>query len=120
VQLTITVPGKPVGTNNAYRRRGNAPGFYMTDDAKSFKERLRAYAVKAIHEADWKKLVKTSCSVTITVYNATRYDADSPTKFVLDSMQDLVYDNDRCVTTVSSTKMVDGGQARVEITVETL
>ena len=117
------VPGKPCGTDAAYKRgrmAAHGKGFYMTSEARAFKDRLRAYAIIAIAEAGWKKLVKTPCSVTLVVYNATRYDADSPTKFCLDALQDLVYDNDRCVAMVSSEKRVDSGQARVEITVETL
>ena len=122
--LHFVVPGKPVGTNSAYRRgtQGkNQRGFYLSPDAKAFKERLRAYAVKATHEQGWKKPTPTQeCAVSIIVWNAKRFDADSPTKFILDSMQGVVYGNDHCVGKVSAARSFDDGEVRVEILVKLL
>ena len=118
MSLRIVCPGKPVGTNNAYRRRGNGAGFYLTGDAVAFKERLRAYAIKAVIEQRWKKPTKEQfCEVDITVWNAPRFDADSPTKFCLDSLQEIAYKNDKCVQKVCSGRASDDGEPRVEISV---
>jgi len=116
--LTFTVPGKPIGTNNAYRRRGRVPGLYMTEDARAFKDRLRAYAIKAVHDAGWRKPgAKQYVAVAIIVWNAPRFDVDSPTKFIVDSMQGVVYDNDRCVDSVTIARSFDDQDVRVEIAV---
>ena len=116
--LQIVCPGKPVGTNNAYRRRGNGSGFFLTKDAVAFKERLKAYAIKAVIEQRWRKpTLKQFCEVDITVWNAPRFDADSPTKFCLDSLQKIVYENDKCVQKVCSGRASDDGEPRVEIEV---
>lgn len=116
--LHFVVLGKPVGTNNAYRRRGNAAGFYLTKEAVGFKKELRAWATRATVEQDWKKPdLKKYCSVAITVWNCPRFDVDSPIKFILDSMQGVVYDNDRCIRQVIACKESDKAQPRVEISV---
>jgi Holliday junction resolvase RusA-like endonuclease len=118
VFLHFTVLGKPVGTNNAYRRRGNAAGFYLTKDAVAFKDKLKAHAIKAVAEQKWSKPdAKKYCLVAITVWNSPRFDVDSPTKFILDSLQGVVYDNDRCVRQVIACRESDKSEPRVEISV---
>jgi hypothetical protein len=93
-------------------------GFYLTSVARDFKDRLRAHAVIAAHAEKWKMLTgKEHCAVAIIIWNAARFDVDSPTKFIVDSMQGIVYGNDRVVDKVSIARSFDDGETRVEIAV---
>lgn len=96
----------------------HSKGFYLSPAAVAFKDKLRAYAIKAVHAQNWKlPSVTQYCKVGIIVWNAPRLDADSPTKFILDSMQGIVYGNDRCVDSVTIARSFDDGTQRVEIVV---
>jgi Holliday junction resolvase RusA-like endonuclease len=115
--MKFTVPGKPIGTNAAYR--AGKGRYYLTKDAKAFKERLRAYAVLAKNTSGWKMLTgkNEQCSVRIIVWNS-RHDADSPIKFCLDSLQGVIFENDRYVKGVESWRGVDESGPRIDIEVE--
>jgi Holliday junction resolvase RusA-like endonuclease len=96
-------------------------GFYLAREAVAFKERLRAYALLAAHKAGWKMPKRgQECSVAFIVWNSPRHDVDSPTKFLLDSMQGIIYENDRYVRSVTSCRNNDGTEPRIEITVALL
>ena len=111
--LSFSVPGKPVGTNAAYR--AGKGRYYLTKDAKAFKERLRAYAVLAKNSSDWKPS-KKPIGVHIVVWNS-RHDADSPVKFCLDALQGIFFENDRIVESVKAEKRKDNGEPRVDFRV---
>ena len=56
--LRFTVPGRPIGTNSAYKRSGmvnGRKGFYLTPEASAFKERLRVYAIQAAQKVGWQR-----------------------------------------------------------------
>lgn len=90
----------------------------MTSSARAFKDRLRAYAIKAVIEQRWKKPTKEQkCEVDITIWNAPRFDVDGPVKLILDCLQAIVFLNDKCVQKVCSGRASDDGEPRVEISV---
>ena len=120
MKVTFTVPGKPVGLNSAYKRAGTTKGrkgFYMTKAAVAFKEHIRARAMLADRPA--MAAIKAHGGpyfVEIETYNC-RHDADSPTKFILDALEGLYYENDRKVYGVIAHKNKDDLGPRVKITV---
>lgn len=102
-----------MGTNAAYR--AGKGRYYLTKDAKAFKERLRAYAVLARNTSQWKSS-KGPFGVEIVVWNS-RHDADSPVKFCLDSLQGVFFENDKSVESVKAVKRKDENGPRVDFKV---
>jgi Holliday junction resolvase RusA-like endonuclease len=116
--IQFAVPTKPVSTNQAYRRRGNGPGFYMTDAAKAFKTAIKVYAIAAAAQHLWKRRKNRSMSLEITYWNIRKNaDVDGPNKLVQDALQGVLFDNDNCVKRIASEIERDAGPVRVEITV---
>ncbi len=123
--ISFVVPRKPISPNAGYIRAGfgknrgpkGGVGLILTQEARDFKDAVKAHAFAAARSAGWPKphLVK-SVSVVITTWN-TRHDADSACKFVLDSMQGVIYENDRCVQRVLAAKARDKAKPRVEVCV---
>jgi len=99
--IRFSVPGYPVTTNQAYRRR-KGYGMYMTENAKQWKALIgvlgkRAMAGKAPLEGD----IGVSLDLTFDTF---RPDVDGPIKLVLDALQGIAYKNDRQVRAVSARK----------------
>ena len=116
--VTIVVPRKAAGVNQAWRRSKNG-GMYMTASARDYKDAVRAYAIVALRKAKWPPVEQVKAvKVAIEAWNGDkRSDADMPIKLSLDSLQGVAFTNDRLVTEVSATKHQDGGETRTVIRV---
>ena len=113
--IKFTVPGPQISTNAAYRKRGAGYGFFMTPEGKAWKELIAFHAKKAMRG---RVMFNSSCFVTVTYYRPSRRgDVDGPGKFVLDSLEGIVYANDSVVTIFSQLKDCDPKNPRTEITV---
>jgi hypothetical protein len=118
--LRIVVPRKPVSVNAAYSRSGatyKRKGLFMTSAGRDYKDAVRAYAIVAARAAGWPKpsTVK-ACEVEITTWN-TKHDAAAAEKLTCDSLEQIVYTNDRVIQSVTCRKATDGGIPRVEVLV---
>jgi Holliday junction resolvase RusA-like endonuclease len=127
--LSIVVLHKPVSVNQAYGRakfsaargKGGGKGLFLTKVGREFKDAIRSHALAARMRQEWPKPEHVlDVAVAIRSMNCPRHDADSPCKLVLDSLQRIVYENDRVVSRVTASKGKDGGKPRVEIVVELL
>ena len=119
--VTIVVPRKAVGVNQAWRRSKNG-GMYMTPSARDYKDAVKAYAIRALRAAKWPPVGQVKAvKVAIEAWNGDkRSDADMPIKLSLDALQGVAFSNDRLVTEVSATKHHDGGEIRTVIRVTLL
>lgn len=117
--LRFTIPRKPCGVNAAYgKRNGPGKGLYLTPEGRDYKDAVKCYAMLAVRGSGWPapKAVKR-CAVDITTWN-TKHDVDSASKFTIDSLQGVLFDNDRVVWKIAMKKDNDGGKPRVEVEVE--
>lgn len=106
---------EPVAINKAYRRRGFAPGMYMVDEGKSYKEGLFWEAKQC-----WKNDPFTcDLEVVLTFIRPNRRsDIDAYIKLTLDALQKVVYENDRQIRKL--TVEIKKGTPQIEITVKPL
>ena len=117
--LKFAIDRAPVSTNAAYLR-GQGRRLYMSAEAKEFKQALASVALAASIRSGWPKPSLHPCSVSIVVYN-TRHDVDGVAKLILDSMEGIVYANDRCITRAEFAREKDATKKpRVEISVTLL
>jgi len=116
--ITFVVPGPQVSTNQAYRKRGNGYGMYLSAEGQDFKLRIAFAAKQAFRRI---KPSKGEFEVRVTYYRpAMRGDVDGPGKFVLDSLEGIVYENDSQVTTFFQEKGLDRENPRTVISVDEL
>lgn len=118
--LKYTVPIKPISINATYKR-GAGRGFYLSDEARNFKDTLEVYARLAAKKANFK--TSGECiGVRLDFYFPSgRNDIDGPIKSVLDSLQqaEIVY-NDNQIKELSVGSHIDKHAPRVEIYISEL
>lgn len=114
--ISIIVPGPQVSTNQGYRKRGNGFGMYLTAEGQDYKFRIALAAKRA-----WrgKKMIDKPCKVSVIYYRPSlRGDVDGPGKFVLDSLEGIVFKNDSVVEEFCQVKGLDRENPRTEIMIE--
>lgn len=112
--VRFTVPAKPVGVNSSYLRSANRR-LRKTDAAVEFQARIQLAARKAMRGA--KPLEGDLWAFVRFIFDSERPDIDGPIKPVLDSMQRIVFANDRQVRKLTVERFVDRTFPRVEIEV---
>lgn len=126
--LRIVVPRRPVSVNAAYARAGfshrrgahGGKGMFMTAVGRDYKTAVRARAFAAARLSSWPHPATVKAvSLEIVTFN-TRHDADAACKLTADSLEGIVYTNDRVVRSITARKAKDDGEPRVEIVVELL
>ena len=114
--LEFVIPRKALPANHIWKR-GNGRT-YLTAVAREYKEAIAAHALLAAKKQGWPKKVER-CSVIIEARNPHKLaDADSFAKLVLDSLQGILFENDRMVHEVTQRKVFDEGEPRVIVTVK--
>ena len=113
--LKYTVPIKPISINATYKR-GAGRGFYLSDEARVFKDTLQFYGRLAATRAKH-KTTENIVGVRIDFYfQSARSDIDGPIKSVLDSLQhSQIVKNDSQVKEFSVGSHIDKLAPRVEI-----
>jgi hypothetical protein len=116
--VKITVPGKPLSVNAAYRvvKLGPRSGLAKTSEANAYQGRVRMAAVLAMLG---RPPMTGDLVFEITAYWPRRNaDSDAATKLTKDALQGVVYANDRIVRRDVSERAHDAVNPRVEITVK--
>lgn len=128
VTFSMVVLHKPVSVNQAYGRakfssargKGGGKGLFLTAAGRSFKYAIRSHAIAAKIRQEWPRPeLVLEVALRIRTMN-TRHDSDAPIKLVQDSLEGILYANDRVVSSVTASKGKDDGKPRVEIFVELL
>ena len=115
MSINFSVPGPMCSTNQAYRKRGAGFGLYLSPEGHDYKTRIMFAAKKAMRG---RVMFNSACFVTVVYHRPSRRgDVDGPGKFVLDSMEGIVYANDSVVTSFTQLKDCDPKNPRTEITV---
>lgn len=110
--IELEVPGPQVSVNRAYR--GGRGRFFMAPEAVAFKERVMLAARLAMRGA---KMLDGAVAVSVEFfYPSERPDIDGPVKLILDSLQGIVFENDRQVRLLWVTKESDKKNPRTKIT----
>lgn len=110
--MKITLSGKPISTNQLYRRHGNI--IYMSSEGKSLKE---SYSWQA--KSQWKKkpIITGKVAVLIDLYfnNNLRRDIDNWHKILLDSLTGIIWKDDSQIICMGVRKYIDRDNPRIEI-----
>jgi len=115
--LTITVPGKPLSINRAYKvsRFGSRGGLRKSDEALDYQWRVKVAAKKAMRG---REMLTGDLVLRLVAYWPRRNaDSDSPVKLTKDALQGIVFKNDRIVIEDQSRRAHDPELPRVEITI---
>lgn len=120
-KITFKVDVPAVGTNQAYRRRGYAPGMYMTAEGNTYKQMVACMAHYAIAEEangkDKKFFHVPDISIQFTYGDKRRHDIDSGIKLTLDAMNGIVYRDDSQICRMEVWKLYEKNKPSVSITV---
>ena len=93
--IKLTLTGNPLSTQNIYKYfcRGNFGRFYMTREGKATKER---YKVEIAEQYEGSPVGSNLvASVNLYFKDKRRRDVDNYNKILLDSMEGLIYDDDK-------------------------
>lgn len=111
----IVLSGEPKSTNHIYKYSctGNFPRMYMTSEGKALKEQ---YILEARTQWKGELLVDDVCmSIVFYFKNKRKRDLDNQNKLIMDSLEGIVYENDRQVSELSLTREYDSENPRIEI-----
>lgn len=126
MRLHFVIPRRPISVNQAYARAGfsgkrgagGGKGLVLTSVGRDYKDAVRSHAIVAAKTQGWPDPeAVTRVSVEIITWN-TRHDADAACKLTIDSMQGVVFVNDRVVRAIRASKDSDESKKpRVEVIV---
>lgn len=111
----ITFLGAPKSTSHIYKFqcRGKIPMMYMTAEGRKIKE---TYQLQA--KEQWgKKPSDASVELGIKIYFGDKRvrDIDNYGKLLLDSMTDIVYEDDKQIKKMTVEKFIDVDNPRIEV-----
>ena len=113
--MKLVLTGNPLSTQSIYRSacRGKFPTVYMTKAGKKLKEHYQS----EVREQYKDKVTSKDCLLDIILYfgDKRRRDVDNFNKLVLDSLQGIVYEDDKQIHSLSITKDYSKENPRVEI-----
>jgi Holliday junction resolvase RusA-like endonuclease len=113
----ITLRGKPISTNHAYKAacRGRFASYYMSAEAKGLKEDWRIQA-----KSQYKKSpLEGDLLITVEFYHSTnrKHDIDNYHKLLFDSLNGVLWKDDGQIIELITRKAVDKENPRVEVIV---
>ena len=111
----ITLLGKPVSTNHAYKvtSRGKFASIYMSADARAIKEDWQ-YQAKRQYK---KKPLTEEVSVTVRFYHKDKrkHDIDNYFKLLFDALSGIVWEDDVQIVELIAQKFIDKESPRIEV-----
>jgi len=114
--VKITLLGKPVSTNHAYKVtcRGKFGTIYMAADARAIKEDWQYQAKR-----QWRRKnpITDDVSVTVRFYHKDRrkHDIDNYFKLLFDALSGIVWEDDVQIIELIAQKYIDKENPRVEV-----
>lgn len=114
----ITLKGNPLSTNTVWRTtsKGNFQRTYLSNNGRSLKESYQWQA-----KAQWHgKMLVTPIFAIIRLYfgDKRRRDIDNYHKLSLDSLTEIVWEDDSLIEKMTVSKHYDKENPRIEIEVE--
>ena len=103
--------GAPLSTNQIYRHKDNRT--YMVNEGKARKEQYQWEA-----SIQWElPIIKGDLEMKVFLYfgDKRRRDVDNYNKLLLDSMEHIVYKDDKQITELLVTKKIDVKDPRTEV-----
>jgi Holliday junction resolvase RusA-like endonuclease len=114
--LSLVIPMTPVSVNHYKKPRRGGFGYFVTKEAKAFKQAVALVARKRSVQADSYKV-----SILIALGKGQKGDLDNFSKLALDSLVDAgVIHSDAAICELFMQKIRDILNPRTEITVEAL
>lgn len=115
--MKIVLKGQPLSTQHIYRSvcRGSFPVRYMTREGKDLKELYQSEARNQYKG----KVILANCDMEIILFfkDKRRRDVDNYNKLVLDSLEGVVYEDDKQVQKLTVEKRISVEDPRIEIKV---
>ena len=112
--MIIIFKGQPLSTQHIYRSvcRGSFPNRYMIKEGKELKEQ---YQLEAQNQYKG-KVILTNCNMEIILFfkDKRRRDVDNYNKLVLDSLEGIVYEDDKQIQKLTVEKRISVNP-RIEI-----
>lgn len=114
----IILKGVPQSTNNLYKANciSGFPRIYMTADGKAMKE---SYQYQA--KVQWTgKILKGDLEIEIDLYfkDKRRRDYDNYGKVLGDSLEGIIFEDDKQIQKATVTKNIDRKNPRIEIEIK--
>ena len=115
--MKIILSGNPLSTQSIYRYvcRGRFATCYMSKKGKDLKNHYQL-EVREQHKG---KVIKEDCELDITLFfgDKRRRDVDNFNKLVLDSLQGIVFEDDKQIQKLTITKNYCKENPRIEIVI---
>ena len=118
--ITIVLSGNPLSNQTIYKAscRGGRPRLYMTPKGK---DRKLQYQLEAKSQYKGKLLEgDLKMEVGLFFWDARRRDIDNFNKLTLDSLEGILYSDDKQITELIIKKQIDRKNPRVEISVKSI
>ena len=116
--INLTFTGSPLSTQHIYRYacRGSFPTVYMTKEGKNLKELYQFLAQNQYKGG----VMSTECEMVISLYfkDKRRRDVDNYNKLILDSLEGIVYEDDKQITKLTIEKHISPDSPRVEVKIK--
>jgi len=113
--MKITLSGNPLSTQHIYRSacRGSFPTRYMIKEGKDLKEQYQSEARNQYKG----KVMSTDCDMEIILFfkDKRRRDVDNYNKLVLDSLEGIVYEDDKQIQKLTVEKKLSVENPRIEV-----
>ena len=113
--MKIVLNGQPLSTQHIYRSvcRGARPVLYMTKEGKAIKEQYQL-EVQSQYKG---KVMLVDCAMEIILFfkDRRRRDVDNYNKLILDSLEGIVYEDDKQVQELTVKKRISVENPRVVI-----
>lgn len=109
--MKIILNGNPMSTNGIYRTHGHI--VYMTKEGKALKTQYQWEA-----KSQWKgNPTDKSVEIDIKLYfkNKRRHDIDNYCKILLDSLTEIVWDDDSQIKKMVIKKFISKTKPRIEV-----
>lgn len=118
--MKIILTGQPRSTQHIYHFtcRGRFGKLYMIAEGKQLKKQYQSEI-----EAQWnKEIITGDCSIKIDLFfqDKRKRDIDNFNKLILDSLENIVLENDNQIQELNIRKFYDKENPRIEIEIEEL
>jgi len=118
MSIFITFLGSPLSTQHLYKStcRGKFPVMYMAKEGKDLKESYQLLA-KNQYKGE---VMSTECDMKIALHfpDKRRRDIDNYNKLVLDSLEGIVYKDDKQIRKLTIEKHISPDNPRVEVEIK--
>ena len=114
-KFNLVIDKLPPTDNHIYGQTGHRR--FMYKEGKEWKEYVQFLALSKARSINW-KMIKASVKADIVFYLKRGRDIQGSLKLLFDSLEGIVYDNDKRVVDFRVIKGYDKGKPRIEVSIE--